>query len=203
VDAAVRLKQRKGLAAMKSLRSFIPPLATMLMAAGGGTSAQGLLIEKSEIRFHSKQPGIGVDGRFRRWKASVDFRPKNLAGSKADFEIELASIDLASEDSESESRRPLWLDTANFPVARFASTGMKDLGGDRYEIAGALSLKGVTKDVVVPLKLGKDGAGNSVAEGQFAVRPLDFGIGEGLWADSDAVAGEFTVRVRMVLPPVA
>ncbi len=187
---------------MKSFRSFIPPLAAMLMAAGGGASAQGVLIDKSEIRFFSKQMGVGVEGRFRKWKASVDFRPKDLARSKADFEIELASIDLASEESETEVKRTLWFDTAKFPVAKFASTGMKDLGGDRYEMAGALSLKGVTKDVVVPLTLKKDAAGNSVAEGQFTVKRLDFRIGEGLWADTDTVANDVAVRVRMVLPPV-
>ena len=188
---------------MKPFRSFIPPLAAMLMAASGGASAQGVLIDRSEIRFVSKQMGVNVEGRFRKWKANVDFRPNDLAKSKAGFEIELASIDLASEESESEIRRPLWFDTAKFPIAKFASTGMKDLGGDRFEIAGTLSMKGIAKDVVVPVVLKKDGAGNSVAEGQFTVRRLEFKVGEGLWADTDAVANEVTVRIRMVLPPVS
>jgi polyisoprenoid-binding protein YceI len=187
---------------MKSLRSFIPPLAAMLMAAGGGASAQGVLIDKSEIRFFSKQMGVGVEGRFRKWRARVDFRPQDLAQSKADFEIELASIDLASDESETEVRRALWFDTAKFPLAKFASTGVKDLGGDRYEIAGTLTLKGITKDVVVPVTLKKDAAGNSVAEGQFTIKRRDFKVGEGLRRDTDSVANEVFVRVRMVLPPL-
>ena len=113
---------------MTPMRSLIPPLAAMLLAASGGSSAQGVLIDRSEIRFVSKQMGANVEGRFRKWKANVDFRPKELAKSKAEFEIELASIDLASEESEAEVRRPSWFDTAKFPVARFASSGIKDLG---------------------------------------------------------------------------
>jgi len=187
---------------MKTLRTFIPPLAAMLLAAAGGASAQGVLIDKSEIRFVSKQMGVTVEGRFRKWKANVDFRPKELAKSKAEFEIELASIDLASEESESEVRRTVWFDTAKFPVAKFASTAMKDLGGDRYEIAGTLSMKGSAKDVIVPVGIRKDASGNSVAEGQFTLKRLEFKVGEGLWADTDAVANEVLVRVRMVLPPV-
>ena len=187
---------------MKPFRSIIPPLAAMLMAASGAASAQGVLIDKSEIRFVSKQMGVNVEGRFRKWKANMDFRPKELAKSKADFEIELASIDLASDDSETEVRRPLWFDTAKYPVAKFASTGMKDLGGDRYEIAGTLTIKGMSKGIVVPVALGKDAAGNSVAEGQFTVKRLEFRLGEGLWADTDTVANEVLVRVRMVLPAV-
>ena len=132
----------------------------------------------------------------------MDFRPKDLASSKAELEIELASIELGERGGGGgRSAGPLWFDTAKFPVARFASTGMRDLGGERYEIAGTLSMKGVAKQVVVPVALGRDAAGNRVADGRFALKRLEFKVGEGLWADTDAVADEVVVRVRMVLPP--
>src|ERR1700690_3325862 len=124
------------------LRSFIPSLGMLLLAAGQA-GAQGVLIEKSEIRFASKQMGVGVEGRFRKWKANLVFLPKDLAKSKAELDIDLGSIDLASEESETEVRRPLWFDTSKFPVAHFASTGMKDLGGDKYQIDGKLTIKGI------------------------------------------------------------
>ena len=188
---------------MRTLRSFIPSLAMMLMAAAGGASAQGVLIDRSEIRFVSKQMGVNVEGRFRRWKANVDFRPKDLARSRAEFDIELGSIDLASDESETEVKGPLWFDAAKFPVAKFTSTKIRDVGEGRYEIAGRLALKGKAHDVVVPVTLKKDAAGNSVAEGQFTLKRLQFGIGQGLWGDTDTVADDVIVRVRMVLPPVA
>jgi len=188
---------------MQPFRSFIPPLAAMLMTATGGASAQGVLIDGSEIRFVGKQPGRSVEGKFRRWKANVDFRPRELAKSRADFEIELGSVDLSNEQTESEVRRPVWLDTAKFPVARFTSRAMKDLGGNRYEVAGSLTIKGVTRDVVIPMVLRRDAAGNSVAEGQFALNRLDFRIGDGFFADTRTMAYEVGVRIRMVLPPVA
>jgi polyisoprenoid-binding protein YceI len=64
-------------------------------------------------------------------------------------------------------------------------------------------MKGVTKDIAVPVALRKDAAGNAVAEGQFTLKRLEFKIGEGVWADTDAVANDIVVRVRMVLPPIA
>ena len=183
------------------LRSFIPSLGMMLLAAGQA-GAEGVLIDKSEIRFVSKQMGINVEGSFRRWKANIVFLPGDLAHSKADFDIELASIDLASDEAESEVRRSSWFDTAKFPVARFISTSIKDVGGGKYEVAGKLTLKGVTRDAVVPIALGKDASGNSVAEGSFTIKRLDFRIGDADWADPDTVANEVGIRVRMVLPPV-
>ena len=187
---------------MRLFRPFIPSLAMMLMASSGA-GAQAVLIDKSEIRFISKQMGVNVEGRFRKWKANVDFRPKELAKSRAEFEIDLASIDLASEESETEVRRPRWFDTAKYPVATFHSTAMKDLGGDRYEIAGMLTLKGKTQDEKFPIEVKKDAAGNSVATGEFTIKRLAFNIGDGQWGDPTIVADDVIVRVRMVLPRAA
>ena len=187
---------------MKMLHPFVPPLAVMLMAASAGAGAQGVLIDRSEIRFVAKQMGGGVEGRFRKWKANVDFRPKDLPKSKAVFEIELASIDLASEETETEARRPAWFDTAKFPVATFESTAVRGMGNDRYEIDGRLSMKGVTRNVSIPVALRKDAGGNSVAEGQFTLNRSDFRLGDGLPAEAMRVASEVAVRIRMVLPPV-
>jgi polyisoprenoid-binding protein YceI len=184
---------------MRLFRPFVPSLA-MLLLASSGASAQSVLIDRSEIRFISRQMGVNVEGRFRRWKANVDWKPRDLATSKADFEIDLTSIDLASEESETELQRPRWFDTAKHPVAAFSSTAMKDLGGDKYEIAGRLSIKGTARDVRIPVTVTKDATGNAVAQGQFTIKRLDFSVGDGQWADPTVVADEVLVRVRMVLP---
>jgi polyisoprenoid-binding protein YceI len=186
---------------MVLLRSFVPTLGALLLAAAQA-GAQGVLIDKSEIRFVSKQMGVNVEGRFRKWKANIVFLPKDLGHSKADFEIDLGSIDLASEESETEIKGRVWFDTGRFPVARFATTAVRETAPDKYDVAGALTIKGVTRDAVVPIAIRKDAAGNSVAEGNFTVKRLDFKIGEGEWADTGTVANEVLVRVRMVLPPV-
>ena len=57
-------------------------------------------------------------------------------------------------------------------------------------------------DAVIPIAVRKDAGGNSVAEGNFTIKRLDYRIGDGQWADPDTVANEVVVRVRMVLPPV-
>ncbi|HEV3240205.1 MAG TPA: YceI family protein [Casimicrobiaceae bacterium] len=186
---------------MVLLRSFIPTLGMLLLAAGQA-GAQGVLIDRSEIRFLSKQMGVNVEGRFRKWKANIVFLPKDPGASKVDFEIDLGSIDLASDEAETELKRPLWFDTAKFPVAKFVSSAVRDAGVDKYEIAGTLTIKGITRETVVPISVKRDAVGNSVAEGSFTLRRLDFKVGEGQWADPDTVANDVVVRVRMVLPPV-
>ena len=173
-----------------------------LLLASAQAGAQGVLVDKSEIRFVSKQMGVKVEGRFRKWKANIVFNPKDLAHSKADIDIDLGSIDLASEDSEAEVKGKVWFDTARFPTAKFVSTAIRATGPDRFEVVGALTIKGITRDAVVPIVLTRDPAGNNVAEGMFTVERLDFHVGEGEWADPATVANDVQVRVRMVLSPV-
>jgi len=76
---------------------------------------------------------------------------------------------------------------------------MKSVGGDKFEIAGPLTIKGVTKGIVVPVALKKDASGNQVAEGTFSVKRLDYGIGLGLWSDTATVANDVVVKIRIVL----
>ncbi|MCC6194670.1 MAG: YceI family protein [Burkholderiales bacterium] len=178
---------------------FLMAVFAVLAFAAGGALAQGVDYEKSEIRFVSKLMGANAEGHFRKWKADVDFRPGEAAKARASVEVDLASIDFASEEVEREVRRPEWFDTARFPVAAFRSSAVKDLGGGRYEVAGALTLKGATHDVTVPMQMHKDAAGSTVAEGRFTIRRSAFGIGGGAWSDPSLVADEVNVRVRVVL----
>ena len=163
--------------------------------------AAGVVVGKSEIAFTMKQMGVNFDGRFAKWTADVVFQPGALDKSNAVVDVDLGSLDLASVETEAEAKGPLWFNTPKFPVAHFASTSIRSLGGDRYEIAGKLSLKGVTRDCVVPVTVKADAAGNRVAEGAFSLKRLEYRIGEGEWADTATVADDIRVRVRMVLAP--
>jgi len=177
-------------------------LAAVLAGMGPTTALADTVVPgKSEIAFTMKQMGVNFDGRFKAWKADIVFKPAALDQSKATIDIDLASLDLASADSEAEARDPLWFNTSKFPVAHFASTSFKSLGGDRYEVAGKLALKGVTRDCVVPIAVKADAAGDRVAEGAFLLKRLEYKIGEGEWADTATVADDIRVRVRIVLPP--
>ena len=175
-----------------------------LLAFGAGTaSADTVVADKSEIAFTMKQIGVNFDGRFRKWKADITFRPNALAQSKAEVDVDLASVDLASSDSEAEAKGPLWFDTARFPAAHFSSTSFRETGANRYEIAGKLSLKGVSRDYVVPIAVKTDAGGNRIAEGTFSVKRLAHKVGEGEWADTGTVADDVIVRVRIVVVPGA
>ena len=103
--------------------------------------------------------------------------------------------------TDTEARKPVWLDALGFPKARFESTQVKALGGTRYEALGHFSLKGKARPMTVPFTLSTNADGTRTVSASFTLKRSDFGIGGGEWNDPELVADEVPVRVRLVLAP--
>jgi len=152
--------------------------------------------DKSAIDFTYKQMGVAVDGKFKRFSSQLSFDPAKPTAAKATFDVELASVDTGALEGDDEVAGKPWFNTKAFPTARFVSGTVKALGGNRYEIAGQLSIKGKTQDVVVPATFTTQGT-TGVFAGAFTIRRGDFAIGEGSWAKFDIVANEVQVKFRI------
>jgi polyisoprenoid-binding protein YceI len=63
--------------------------------------------------------------------------------------IEPGSIDTADSQRDEHLRSADFFDVQKFPVASFRSTKVEDRGGDRYRVTGDLTIRGVTKPVVL------------------------------------------------------
>ncbi len=180
------------------------PLALLVMSLASTVQAAPLTIDtaKSELAFVSKQMGVPVDGKFRKFAVKLDFDAKKPETSKASLEIDIASIDAGGPDADGEVVRKPWLNAAQFPKATFTSTAVKPLGGNRYEVTGPLTIKGKTKVVTAPLTVKPQGA-QQLFEGAFQIDRSDFGIGDGPWNDPETVAFEVQIRFRIVAQPAA
>ncbi|MCX7660468.1 MULTISPECIES: YceI family protein [Caldimonas] len=178
-----------------------PLLAASLLMAGPAFAQQKLLPAQSEIVFTSRQLGVPVEGRFKRFNAQLSFDPKKPEAGRIDFTVDLTSASLGAAEVEAELVKPEWFHTARFPQARFVSRSIKALGGGRFEVSGQLSLKGTARDLVVPVALSQTG-GTTTASGQFTLQRLAFKIGDGEWADTSMVANEVQVRFKLALTGV-
>ena len=154
---------------------------------------------KSFIRFVSKQMNVPVEGQFKRFDATVAFDPAKPEATKAEFEVDLGSIDLGNEEGETEARRKVWLNVEAFPKARFVAESVKQTAPGKFVATGPLTIKGISQPITAPFTLA-DAAGVRTVEGQFTMKRLPFKIGEGPWADTDTVADDVLVRFRFTLP---
>ncbi|MGJ7517985.1 YceI family protein [Pseudomonas baetica] len=152
----------------------------------------------STISFTYNQMGSKVYGTFGKFEGELDFDTSQPDTAHAKLTIDLDSIDAGSEDANTELQKPAWFDSARYPVATFESTRFKDLGNDRYQITGNLTLRGMTREVAVPVKLKSERA-IGIFDGELVLKRSDFKIGDGEWADS-VVSNEINIRFRMVAP---
>jgi len=152
---------------------------------------------KSSVIAVSKQMGVPVDGRFKRFTAQVSFDPAKPAEGKASVEIDIASFDLGAEDFNRETVMPEWFNAAKFPKATFVTSAIKPSGAGKFEAAGKLTIKGITRDVVAPVSFRMEG-GQQVFEGVLPIKRLQFNIGEGEWKDTSTVADDVQIKFRIV-----
>lgn len=152
---------------------------------------------QSAIDFAYQQMGVAMDGKFRRFSAQLSFDPARPATARASIDVDLASIDTGLPDADEEAGGKQWFNIKAFPTARFVSSSVRALGGNRYELAGQLTIKGRTQAVVAPMTFTAQGQ-QGVFDGSFPIRRADFAIGEGAWAAFDTVANEIRIKFHVV-----
>ncbi|HEX9242829.1 MAG TPA: YceI family protein [Anaeromyxobacter sp.] len=98
-----------------------------------------------------------VRGRFSRWNAKLDLDTADLARSSVDVEIEAASIDTGVADRDAHLRSPDFLAAEKFPTLRYRSRRVEKVSGDRLRVVGDLTIRDVTREVVLDVEYGGQG----------------------------------------------
>ena len=176
---------------------FLAAVALVLAAPAFAQNAT-LLPAQSEIGFTSKQMGVPVEGKFKKFDAQISLDPKKPEAGKVQISIDVGSASLGVPESDAELPKAPWFNAAKFPQAVFTSTAIKSAGPGKFQVSGKLSIKGSAQDVVVPVTLTQSGS-TSTATGAFAIKRLDFKIGEGEWTDTSMVANDVQVKFKLAL----
>jgi polyisoprenoid-binding protein YceI len=173
------------------------------LALGGVAFAQAKVVPaQSQITFAIKEMGVPVEGKFAKWTADIAFDPKKPEAGKVAFTIATGSASFGAPETDAEVPKPEWFNIAKFPNATFASTAIKAKGGGKFDVAGKLTVKGTTKDVVVPIALTQAGP-TTTATGAFTIKRNDYKVGEGEWTDTSQLADDVAVKFKIALTGVA
>jgi polyisoprenoid-binding protein YceI len=90
-----------------------------------------------------------VNGVFDKFKGTVNIDEKDIAKSKVDVTIEMASINTTITKRDDHLRSPDFFDVGKFPTMTFVSTKVEKTGADKLKVTGNLTIKGVTKQVIL------------------------------------------------------
>lgn len=178
--------------------AFALALSAPLAAQAGTWHADG---KSSTLGFSGISQGDAFDGRFKTFDATIAFDPAQLATSRFDVKITLASADTANSERDDSLRGTDFFDTAHTPVATYTATRFRSLGGNRYAADGTLTLRGISKPVTLTFAWA---AGATPAlVGDAVVNRLDFKVGGGQWADTSQIANAVKVHTSLKLAAAA
>ncbi|KEI44595.1 hypothetical protein GU90_08775 [Saccharopolyspora rectivirgula] len=108
----------------------------------------------SSIRATARHLGISsIHGRFTEFAGDVRIGAP-IEDSSIAVAIQAASIDTANRMRDEHLRNEDFLNVAQYPEITFRSTRIRPRGGDRWDIEGELTLRGVTKPVLLDTKFG-------------------------------------------------
>jgi len=105
----------------------------------------------SSIRFGVQHIYSTVYGQFDDYSGNIVFDPKKPTDAVFNIIIEVKSINTGIGKRDKHLRSAEFFDANKYPQITFVSSAAKHIEGTNYEISGTLTMKDVSKDIVLPL----------------------------------------------------
>lgn len=105
-------------------------------------------VAHSEVNFRIRHFMSRVSGTFTSWTGTIQADPANWAGGSVTATIQTASIDTRQERRDADLRSARFFNADTFPTITFTSRSVAQKG-DSLTIEGDLTMRGVTKPVVL------------------------------------------------------
>ena len=156
----------------------------------------------SRIQFSVTHLGISeITGNFEKATLNMNVDEKNFTNSKINFVVDVNSINTHIEARDNHLRNEDFFDVKKFPEMVFQGTSIKAIKKNLYQVAGNLTLHGVTKPVTVNM-LYKGMVVNPMSKKKTygyqvvgVIKRSDFGIGggypEAMISDKVQIKGDF------------
>ncbi|MDT4923386.1 MAG: hypothetical protein QOG01_1099 [Pseudonocardiales bacterium] len=122
-----------------------------------------------------------VRGSFNEFEGTAVIDGTDPSKSSAQVTLKVDSVDTRSAQRDGHLRTNDFLDVEKYPTITFTSTAITHEGGDDFQVTGDLTIKDVTKSIVIPLEFtgaATDPFGNDRIgfEGSLQILRSDFGI---------------------------
>lgn len=124
-----------------------------------GTTVWKLDSAHSLVEFSVKHMMIArVKGRFSDVEGTIALDESDITKSKIEVEIDAASIDTREPKRDAHLRSPDFLDVEQYPHITFTSRRIERKGENAFNITGDLTIRDVTREVVLDARY--EGRGN-------------------------------------------
>jgi polyisoprenoid-binding protein YceI len=108
----------------------------------------------SQVQFKVKHLGITtVTGNFHDFDIDLRLDPEDLSSLETTATVETSSIDTGIDRRDDHLRSGDFFESETYPTLAFESTGVRNVDGQRFELLGNLTIRDVTKPVVLDAEM--------------------------------------------------
>jgi polyisoprenoid-binding protein YceI len=157
--------------------------AIFALPAPAATSTWQIDPQHSAAQFSVRHLAIStVRGGFSNVNGTVNFDDKDVSKSSVDVTIDVSTVDTREPNRDKDLKSDKFFDLAHFPAMTFKSKKVEQDGTGKLKITGDLTIRGVTKEVVLevdgPTAAVKDPWGNQRAavNATTKINRQDFGV---------------------------
>lgn len=142
-------------------------------------------------------------GQFTDVSATLDLDVRNPSASKLQAQVKTDSVGSLNSALDGHLKTADFLDTAKHPTAGFQATRIRLVDADSAEISGKLTLRGVTKPIVILADFNQAGVSpvdrkyTIGFDGHARIKRSDFGINYGLPLLGDDVTLHFEAEFEL------
>ena len=163
----------------------------------------------STVEFAVKHRMIAtVRGRFGEFEGTIRFDDEDPARSSVQAVIQSSSVDSGVAMRDDDLRSPNFLDAERYPLIRFASTAVERLDKERWRVTGDLTLRDVTRQVVLDTEFEGRGPGMEGEErigftAHTSINRKDYGLAYNAVVETGGLVVSDTVRITLHVEGVA
>ena len=154
-----------------------------------------------------------VRGEFHQINGTVVVDDADISKSYVNVTIDATTVDTREPDRDKHLMSPDFFDVAKYPSMTFKSTKVESNGPDKLKVTGDLTIRGVTKQVVLDVTAPKPpikdpwGLQRTAVSGSTKINRQDFGVAWNKALDAGGVVvGDdvnITLDVELAVPPAA
>jgi polyisoprenoid-binding protein YceI len=139
-------------------RIILPVLLSLTFAGAAAASTYNIDPNHAQVQFTYQHFAYSnLSGRFSQPTGSFDFDPAKPENSSIDVQIPMNTLSTGVPKLDAHMSSPDMFDVAKFPTASFKSSKVTVTGKNMLDVAGNLTIHGVTKPVVLAVKINRAG----------------------------------------------
>ncbi len=166
------------------MKRFILLFAALALAVASRADVTTYKIDPvhSSVGFSLRHLVSKFSSSFTKVSGTINYDAAAPEKSSTEATIEIASVSTANEKRDAHIKSPDFFDAAKFPTAVFKSKSWKKTGENSFDVTGDLTIKDITKEVVLKTTLlgtgpGMGGATLTGWEATTTIKKSEFGLG--------------------------